>query len=267
MAQGPVDFEHLRIERDGAVSTVTLDRTERHNALDGVLLESLRRAAESFRDDAETRVVVFAGAGDHFSAGADLRDPGAARPATRLERLRQSQAGPRMLRAVLEMDAITIAAVHGVAAGGAACLATACDFHIGSDDCRVSYPEVPLGMSLSWTALPLCVHLIGPARAKRMVILGRREEAATLLDWGFLDRVVPRERLLDEARAMATEYAAMPPLPAQMVKRSVNAITQALDRAVMHMDMDQLMWTHGSEDFREGVRAFFEKRPPKFSGD
>jgi enoyl-CoA hydratase/carnithine racemase len=259
-------YSMIRVERDGPVATVTLDRPEKLNALSLALLEEIEAVAHSFRGDAETRAVVFTGAGPHFSAGADLADRDAPRPTTRLAQLDQMRQGPRMLRAVLEMDPITIAAVNGAAAGGGACLATACDFRIGAEDCRIRYPEVPLGMSLSWTALPLCVRLVGPARAKRLVILGRDEGASTLLDWGFLDEVVPADQLLDAAHRMAADYAAMPPLPAQMVKRSVNALAGALDQAVMHMDMEQVMLTHLTEDFAEGVAAWREKRRARFQG-
>lgn len=257
----------VRLERDGAIATLTLDRPEKLNALSHALQSDLQSAAESLRHDSATRVVILTGAGRHFSAGADLSDTDAPPTPDRLSRLRESQIGPRMLRSVLEIDQITIAAINGVAAGGAACLATACDFRLGASDCRVRYPEVPLGMNLSWNALPLCVHLIGPARAKRMIMLGEAESAETLLDWGFLDSISEPDALLADAHALAERYAALPPIPAQMVKRSINMVSQALDRAVMHMDMDQLLLTHQSDDFREGVQSFFEKRPAKFKGD
>ena len=86
---------------------------------------------------------------------------------------------------------------HGVALGGGACIATAVDFRVGAESCRVGYPEIDLGINLQWMGLPLCVHLIGPARAKRMVILGQHETAPTLLEWGFLDEMVPDDELLD----------------------------------------------------------------------
>ncbi len=264
MTDSPDRF--VRVERDGAVATVTLDRPEKRNALSLAVLEELEAVAHGFRGDDSIRAVVFTGAGPHFSAGADLSDADAPRPETFLGRLDQSRAGPRMLRAILEIDPITIAAINGVAAGGGACIATACDFRIGADDCRIRYPEVPLGMSLSWTSLPLVTHLVGPARAKRMVILGRDESAETLLDWGFLDAVAAPDALLAEAHRMARDYAALPPIPAQMVKRSVNALVGALDRSIMHMDMDQLLLTHRTEDFAEGVSAWREKRSGRFRG-
>ena len=115
-------------------------------------------------------------------------------------------------------------------------------------------------MSLSWTALPLVVHLIGPTYAKEMVILGKNNDAQTLLKWGFLSEIVPKEKLLDRAIEIAKEYAAMPPIPAQMIKKSVNSISSALDNAIMHMDMDQLMLTLGTDDLKEGIASFFGKR-------
>lgn len=259
----------LEITRNGNIAVVAFDRPEKLNALNHDLMVEITRTAQAFRDDVETRAVVFTGKGKHFSVGADLRDPGriGGPDATLLRQRRWIRSGPEMIRSIFEMDQITIAAIHGVALGGGACIATACDFRIGASDSFCGYPEINRGMNLHWVALPLCVHLIGPSRAKRMIALGRKEDAETLLRWGFYDEVVDREELMERALAMAEDYARQPPMPAQMIKQSVNAVISALDRSIMHMDHDQWMLTASSDDFREGVQSFFEKRDPEFTGN
>ncbi len=262
-----MDYEHLEIERRGSVAVVTLDRPERLNALHRELMLEITRAANAFQEDVDTRVVVFTGKGKHFSAGADMRDPDRGSGSTRLSERRRIRSGPDMIRSIFEMHQITIAAINGVALGGGACIATACDFRIGARDSFCGYPEINRGMNLHWVALPLCVHLIGPSRAKRMIGLGRHENAETLLRWGFYDEVVDADQLMERALAMAEDYARQPPLPAQMIKQSVNAVVSALDRSIMHMDHDQWMLTASTEDYREGIKAFFEKRECEFKGN
>ena len=265
-----INYKYLKIEKAGHVATVTFNRPEKLNALSADLMEEIIQTAQAFRQDEETRVVIFTGAGRCFSAGVDLADKknlDEITQASNLMKLRLLKLGPRMIRAIYEIDQITIAAVNGAAMGGGACIAAACDFRLGADDCRVGYPEVGLGMNLSWAALPMCVHLIGPARAKQMVILAEKVGAQTLLDWGFLDEVVPAPQLLEAAHALAGKYAAQPPIAAQMVKRSVNAITSALDQTIMHMDADQFLLTTQTEDYLEGLSAFLEKRDPSFKGN
>lgn len=264
-----MDYKNLIVERSGPIAVVTLNRPEQLNALSTDLMEEMCAVAEGFGDDLETRVVIFTGAGKHFSAGMDLKDPRRAAVINEsvLARQRQFAVGPRMIRKLIEISQITIAAIHGVALGGGACITTALDFRIGTDDCRAGYPEINLGIPLSWISLPLCVHLVGPARAKRMVILGQKEEARTLLDWGFLDEVVPGDKLMERATQMAGEYAARAPIAAQMIKRSINAVTNALDQSIMHMDTDQVLLAQSTRDFGEAIGAFFEKRKPEFKGE
>src|SRR5262249_19927136 len=148
-----------------------------------------------------------------------------------------------------------------------ACIASACDFRIAADNARMGYGEAKMGMNLMWNAVPICLHLVGPARAKRMIMTGKLFDAATLERWGFVDAVVPLADLAASARAWAEEYAALPPIPVQMIKRSINQLAGALDRATMHMDADQWLLTSETTDFREAVSAFFEKRKPSFSGN
>ncbi|MBC7248276.1 MAG: enoyl-CoA hydratase/isomerase family protein [Actinobacteria bacterium] len=264
-----VSYRNLVVERRGHVAVVTLNRPESGNALSVEMMRELENAALSFREDTETRVVVFTGAGRHFCVGIDLRDPEHAESVTAPLLLRQRlfHLGPRMIRALRGMDQVTIAAVNGAATGGGACVASALDLRMGAADCRVGYPESSLAIPLSWVSLPLCVHLVGPSRAKRWLMSGERLGAEVLLRWGFLDEVAPADELLERALEMAESYARRAPVAVQMIKRSVNALVGALDEAVMHMDSDQVLLAETTRDFREAVQAFLEKREPEFRGE
>ncbi len=263
-----MEYKNLQIRRDGHIAVVTLNRPEAGNALSLELMRELEGAALAFREDTETRVVIFTGAGRHFSVGVDLKDPeqALARSKPLVAQQRLFHLGPRLIRALREINQVTIAAINGAAMGGAACIVSALDFRIGSEECLVGYPESGLAIPLSWASLPLCVHLVGPARAKRWVMTSEKLGAGVLAEWGFLDEVVPPQELLERVRKMAAVYAGRSPAAVQMIKRSVNAITNALDDAIMHMDSDQVLLAETGEDFEEAVRAFLEKREPDFGG-
>lgn len=259
---------HIDVARDGHIATVTINRPDKRNAITNEMMEDIERIARDFAKDETSRAVIVRAEGRDFSIGADLSQPRfQGDPQSLLIRRRQVQLGGLMMRALKEIHQPTICAIQGIATGGAACIATACDFRIGANDARVGYGEVKIGINLMWHAVPACVHLIGPARAKRMIMSGKLFDAATMEKWGFLDEVVPRENLDATARAWAEEYAALPPIAVQMIKRSINQVSGALDQAVMHMDADQWLLATTSDDFREAVAAFFEKRKPTFKGN
>ena len=265
-----MEYKNLLIEKKGHIAIIKLNRPEGLNSLSWDLMAEIEQVATGFHDDDETRVVIFTGEGKHFSTGADLQDTG--NPLfnpknTRLNKLRGLKLGPKMIRAIYEMNQITIAAIKGYALGGGACIASACDFRIGADNCRVGFPEVGLGMNLHWVSVPLLVSLVGPSRAKQMIILAEKFDAETLLQWGFLDSTVSADQLLAEAGKTAEVYAAMPPMAAQMVKQSVNAISAALNQSIMHMDTDQFLLTVSTDDYQEAMTAFIEKRSGLFTGN
>ena len=262
-----MSYQHLDIRKDGHIAWVYMNRPEKLNALNHAHLQELEAMALAFREDAETRVVILAGLGRHFSAGADLTDPGEAYDVPMVHRRRRFRMGERAVEAILDMDQITIAAWHGAAVGGGTCLALACDFRVGSEDCFGQLPEIDIGINLMWKSLPLLVNLVGPARAKRMAIGGERIDAATLLAWGVLDHCVPREALEARTLEMAEHYAAKSPIAAQMIKQSTNQIANALNHAIMHMDVDQNMLATSTEDRAAAVKAYFKKEPPTFSGN
>ena len=257
-------MEFLNVKKQDSIAIVSINRPDAMNALSKDVLKEFCSLQEYFRKDLETRVIIFTGVGDHFSAGADLKEK--AQLSSKLESWRNNFGKPA-IKSILDIDQITIAAVNGYCLGGAACIASACDFRVASSKAILGYPEINLGINLNWLGLPLAVRLIGPAKAKKMVIGGENENAETLLKWGFYDEVCKPDELMEKALEMAHLYAAKSPIAAQMIKRSVNNLVYKNDESIMHMDYDQTLLTHETKDRKEAVTAFFEKRNPKFTGD
>jgi enoyl-CoA hydratase len=264
-----VEYKNLIMEKNDGVAVVTLNRPAANNTLSIDLMQELETLADELQSDLETKAVVFTGAGKHFCLGADVLDPKQAGISIGpvLKRYRGFSIGPRMVTKLNQIPQITIAAINGVCLGGGTCIASALDFRLGADNCRCGLPENNLGMNLSWLSLPLIVNLIGPAKAKRFVILSKNEPAETLYDWGWLDEIVPADQLKERAVEMAREYAAKAPLTTQMIKRSVNTLVQALDQPIMHMDSDQYILASMTDDFKEGIEALLQRRKPSFKGE
>jgi enoyl-CoA hydratase len=265
--------EFVTIEKgqgpDGRIAVVRFDRGDGINALSPEVLRQLTNVARSFEDDASTSVVVLTGGKDAFSAGFDLKDPeGRSRKTMDLGALRRHlKLGPRLTRAWHDMEQITIGAIEGFCIGGAVALAVALDFRVMGRDAHMRVPEIGLGMNMSWQSVPRMLHLIGPARTKQAVILAdRRISADEAYEWGLVEQVADPGKAFDGAMALAWKVAAQPPLSVAMTKLTVNRLTHALDDLASHMDLDQFALASLSEDHKEGVAAFLERRKPKFRG-
>jgi len=257
----------VTITREGAIAIVTLDRGDGRNALSRRAILDLTEAARSFADDLQTQAIILTGKGA-FSAGADLKDPEMDRrkAAGLLERRHMVRIGPDLCDAWEKVEQVTICAVERYCIGGGAALAASCDFRIMGAGAHFRLPEIPLGMNMSWHAVPRLVSLIGPSRAKQFVLFGDKVEADQARDWGLVDEVVPDGEALAAARAWAGKIARLPPNAVRMSKQSVNAASAALHQATTFMDLDQYALATTSEDYREAIKAFLEKRDPKFTG-
>jgi enoyl-CoA hydratase len=254
---------------EGRIAVVRLDRGDGINALSPEALRQLTDAARSFEDDAETSVVVLTGGAKSFSAGFDLKDAeGKSRQAMDLGALRRHlKLGPRLTRAWQEMEQITIGAIEGFCVGGGVALAVALDFRVIARDAHIRVPEIGLGMNMSWQSVPRMLHLIGPARTKQAVILAdQRISAAEAYEWGLVEEIADPGKALDTAMVLAGKVAAQPPMSVAMTKLTVNRLAHALDDLAAHMDLDQFALASLSEDHKEGVGAFLERRKPRFRG-
>jgi enoyl-CoA hydratase/carnithine racemase len=249
------------------VAEVRLNRPSARNALNTALMIELTEFARAIRRRPDLTCVILTGADRYFSAGADLAAQGERRRPTLLETRQAVMAGPDMCEAWEQIEAVTLVAIEGYCIGGGCALAVACDFRLMGEGAYMRLPEVPLGINMSWRSLPRITGLVGPARAKRFVMFGEAADARICLDWGFCEEVVAAGEALTEARLWAAKLAALPPLPVRMTKEAIDAAAKAGDHAATFMDRDQYLLTSRSEDFREGVAAFFEKRPAKFQGD
>lgn len=265
--------EYVTIEKglgfDGRIAVVRFDRGDGINALSPEALRQLTDAARSFEDDASTSVVVLTGGAKTFSAGFDLKDPeGRARKAMDIGTLRRHlKLGPRLTGAWQEMEQVTIGAIEGFCIGGGVALAVALDFRVMARNAHMRVPEIALGMNMSWQSIPRMLHLIGPARTKQAVILaddGITAEQA--YEWGLVEQVADPGNAFDAAMALAEKVAAQPPLSVAMTKLTVNRLAHALDDLASHMDVDQFALASLTEDHKEGVAAFLERRKPKFRG-
>jgi enoyl-CoA hydratase/carnithine racemase len=254
---------------DGRIAVVRFDRGDGINALSPEALRQLTDAARSFEDDSATSVVVLTGSDKAFSAGFDLKDPeGRARKTMDIGALRRHlKLGPRLSHAWQEMEQITIGAIEGFCIGGGVALAVALDFRVMANNAHMRVPEIGLGMNMSWQSIPRMLHLIGPARTKQAVILAdQRISAMEAHQWGLVEEVADPGKAFEAAMAMAHKIAAQPPLSVVMTKLTVNRLTHVLDDLASHMDIDQFALASLTEDHKEGVAAFLERRKPKFRG-
>jgi len=262
-ATAPVLLESLR---DG-VLTLRLNRPERLNALNTELGEALASGVERGAANPAVRAMIITGEGRAFCSGGDLAMIKAFREAGRTRELEPLLlAGTKLILALRTTEKPVIAAVNGPAAGAGMNVALACDIRIASEDAMFGQNFAKVGLFPDYGGTYLLPRLAGDSRAAWMFYTGQMISAKDALRMGAVDHVVPPAEVMPAAEALAAQIASGPPLAVRAVKRTLfGTQRQELERALAH-EAEQQAICFASEDCTEGIRAFFEKRAPKFSG-
>lgn len=258
------EWTRLRVARDGAVATITLDRPEVLHALDAAMFDELEQAFAKLTADEDVRVILLTGSGERaFAAGADIRalaetDAASGRAA--------SERGQQVFVQIERCGKPVIACVNGVALGGGCELALACTFRIASERAKLGLPELKLGLIPGYGGTQRLPRLIGKSAALRLMLTGAAVDAAEALRLGLVDEVVPAGELMAHARKIADSIAATAPL-------AISAVVQAVTRGeglpiedAMQVEAGIFGELCGTADKREGLAAFIEKRPARWTG-
>lgn len=258
------DLEHIRVEWDGEVAVVTIDRREKLNALNAEVIRELGEVFANLRDDKGVRGVVLTGAGDRaFVAGADIAE------LARMDAVSGvgvSRAGQTVLGAIERFPKPVVAAVGGFALGGGCELALACHLRIAAEGSRFGQPEVGLGIIPGYGGTVRLARIIGLGRAVELVLTGDMIDAQRALDIGLVSAVVERNALLAEAKALVRKVTRNGPLAVRM---ALESIYRSLDTSAAEaLDFESALFglLAATSDMKEGMEAFLEKRKPEFRG-
>lgn len=263
---GPVRTEFL-----GAVAILTLTRPERLNAVSGPMYESLIRLIRRLRHDRNVRAIVITGTGRAFSAGADLKaheSRGESGNAPEYEwRKRYVRLGQAANRTIQQCPKPVVAAVNGHAIGGGLELALSCDFVIVADGAKLRFPEIGLGTFVGGGVTYTLPERVGALKAKELLLLGRFFTGKDAEVLGLANRALDAEAVLDHAVEIAEELATKAPGSVRYAKRLLNRQMREDMRQALALEADALVRCMGTEDWREGIEAFREKRTPHFTGE
>jgi enoyl-CoA hydratase len=254
-------YENILVESEPPVGIIRLNRPKLLNALSFNVLREILDALEGFDKDDKIRATVLTGSDDAFSAGADIKELSEATPVTLIER-NQFALWDRLKRVAKPV----IAAVSGHALGGGCELAMSCDIIIASETARFGQPEINIGIMPGAGGTQRLTRAIGKYRAMELILTGQPITAREAEKHGLVNRVVPVEAYFEEAKKLAMQIAQKGPVAVRLAKDSVLKAFETPLEEGLQSERRNFYLLFSTEDMREGMKAFIEKRPPRFKG-
>lgn len=253
-----MNYENLIVTIDEHVALITLNRPAAMNALNPQTLTELDQLLLRLADNAEVHAVIITGAGKKaFVAGGDIT---VMQPLTPLEASRVARQAQRLFARIESFPKTVIAAINGYALGGGCELAMSCDIRIAAENARLGQPEINLGIIPGWGGTQRLPRLVGRGKAKQLMLTGEMVTAAEALKIGLVEQVVAADRLLAAATEMALKIAGKPQIAVQLIRKAVdNGLDMPLDKAIDY-EADIFGLCFATEDQKEGMAAFLEKR-------
>ncbi|MDN5347065.1 MAG: enoyl-CoA hydratase [Clostridia bacterium] len=259
-----MDYKYLKIEKDGKIATITINRPEALNALNREVLLELDSIVGEISLQEDINAVIITGAGNKaFVAGADIA---AMRNMTPLEAKEFALLGQSVFAKIENLNKPVIAAVNGYALGGGCELAMACDLRIASENAKFGQPEVKLGITPGFGGTQRLLWLVGKARAKELIYTGGMIEAQKAKEWGLVNEVVPQEELLAKAKDMAQKIIANSPVAVRLSKEAINKGLELFMSLTCAYEAEIFADCFAAEDQKIGMDAFLNKKTPEFVG-
>jgi enoyl-CoA hydratase len=263
-------YETFLVERTGVIATVRFNRLEKLNPINEKVMREILAIIYEFQEDDDVRVIILTGQGRSFCVGADMNMLAAGADREKQQqlsdsaRLRLAKTGWRLMEEWERLDQITIAAINGFAVGGGLSLAMACDFRLAASGARIWIPEVRLGAPYMWGSISRLINLVGMAKAKELIMTCDEVTAEEALALGLVNQVVAADQLQTAARAFAEKILSKPPMALRRTKEFFKALNVNRAGDITYADAHLGLATSMSEDMREAVSAFREKREGKF---
>jgi enoyl-CoA hydratase len=259
-----MEFKFIAYDKSEGIATITLNRPEALNAFSKEVIEEIMHALEDVKNDENVRVVVLTGAGEKaFSAGADIK---AMIGMTALKARELSLMGERLCLSLENLEKPVIAALNGYALGGGLEVAMSCDLRIASENARVGQTEINIGLIPGWGGTQRLTRLIGRTKAKELVFTGRMIDAKTAEQLGIVNMVVPADKFRETVRQFALELASKAPVAIRVAKALINKGADISLDSALALEREGFAVVASTEDLKEGVSAFTEKRKPAFKG-